>query len=95
MDGAEELDDWSVASCGVKLHDEMTRESLADDRADAARPPRRFGVVDDRPRMAAVRRLNPDLRDFAAWVDAHRDDLRAAWARAAGGWSFRCSVPRC
>jgi hypothetical protein len=29
LDAAEELDDWSVATCGVELHDELARQSLA------------------------------------------------------------------
>lgn len=29
--------------------------------------------------LAAVRALNPELQDFATWVDRHRDELMAAW----------------
>lgn len=67
LDEAEELDDWSVVSCEVKLHDELVQESLAAaDGPDA--PPSDLGE--------RVRRLRGGPRDAPA--AAGPDEAEAA-----------------
>lgn len=75
LDAAEELDEWEVASCEVKLHDELAQESLAAaDGPDA--PPSDLGERVARLRGGA-RETPAATGPDEAEVDAFRARLRA------------------